>query len=81
MEKEMSIKEFFIKHLLGNYTSDDLASFIGGGTLATVFSATYVSHILDVAVVGFVGGACGLVGKILIQFIYDKYIKRKLNKK
>jgi hypothetical protein len=36
-----------------------------------------VNHTLEVAVVGFVGGACGLIGKLAIQFIYDKFFKSK----
>lgn len=75
----MSIKSFIKEHLLGHHISDDVASFVGGGVFANVFTTQFVNHTLEVAVVGFVGGACGLIGKLAIQFIYDKFFKSKIN--
>ena len=73
----MSIKSFIKERLLGNHLSDDVASFVGGGVFANIFTTQFASHILEVAIIGIIGGAAGLVGKLFIQFIYDKFIKSK----
>ena len=73
----MSIKFFIKERLLGNHLSDDVASFVGGGVFANILTAQFASHILEVAIIGFVGGAAGLTSKLLIQFLYDKFFKSK----
>lgn len=73
----MSIKNFIKEHFLGHHYSDDIASFIGGSIFANIFTMQFASHILEVAIVGLIGGAAGLVGKLFIQFSYDKFIKSK----
>jgi len=73
----MSVKSFIKEHLLGHHLSDDVASFIGGGVFANIFTTQFASHILEVAIVGIIGGAAGFTDKLLIQFLYDKFIKSK----
>lgn len=73
----MSIKSFIKERLLVNHLSDDVASFVGGGVFANILTAQFASHILEVAIIGFVGGAAGLTSKLLIQFLYDKFFKSK----
>lgn len=47
----MSVKSFIKEHLLGHHISDDVASFVGGGVFANIFTAQFVNHTLEVAVV------------------------------
>jgi ABC-type bacteriocin/lantibiotic exporter with double-glycine peptidase domain len=75
----MSLKQYIKEHILGHYLSDDIATFTGGALFANIFTTKFISHIFEVALVGFIGGACGLIGKLLIQFIYDKYFKKNGN--
>jgi len=71
----MSLRQFVKEHFFGHHISDDIASFIGGSIFANIFTTQFASHIVEVAIVGLIGGGCGLIGKLLIQFFYDKYIK------
>jgi len=73
----MSVKSFIKEHLLGHHLSDDVASFVGGVVFTNIFTTQFASHILEVAIVGIIGGAAGFAGKLLIQFLYDKFIKSK----
>ena len=73
----MSFSEFLKEHLFEKHTSDDIASFVGGSVLANIWTASFATHMFEVAIVGFIGGAFGLIGKLLIQFLYDK-IKKSL---
>lgn len=73
----MSVKSFIKEHLLGHHLSDDVASFVGGGVFANIFTTQFASHILEVAIVGIIGGTAGFAGKLFIQFLYDKFFKSK----
>ena len=73
----MSVKSFIKEHLLKHHLSDDVASFVGGGVFANIFTTQFASHILEVAIIGIIGGAAGLVGKLFIQFLYDNFFKSK----
>ncbi len=77
MDAKMEIKQFIKyakEHILSNKISDDLATFTGGFISANILSK--VTHALEVAVYGFIGGAFGLIGKLLIQYVYDKFKKK-----
>lgn len=70
------MRNWLKEHLFGHHVSDDIASFLGGALFANIFSANFINHMVEVAIVGFVGGAFGLAGKLLIQFFYDKFFKK-----
>ncbi len=73
----MSVKSFIKEHLLKHHLSNNIASFVDNRIFTNIFTTQFASHILEVAIVGIIGGAAGFTDKLLIQFLYDKFIKSK----
>lgn len=52
---------------------------VGLGSLSTIFTYMTTSNVIEAVIVGFIGGAAGYIGKLLIELIV-KQIKKLVKK-
>lgn len=73
----MNIIEYIHQHLSDNTLADNAVSVGGGIIMANISLFNNITHILDVALLSFIGGASGLVGKLAFQALIDYLYGKK----